>query len=75
MELARGNRESSEKAFKRAVELGPHTAAPHLALGGFYWATSQWPAAERELTEALNLDRKLQILALVAEIAASAPGR
>ena len=31
-------------------------------------------AAQRE-TEALNLDRKLHILALFAEIAATAPGR
>ena len=56
MELERGERSASEKAFKRAVELSPATAAPHLALGGFYWATSQWPDAEQKLIQALTIE-------------------
>src|SRR4051794_16961451 len=35
IELGRGRREAAETAFKRAVELAPKSAAPHLALGSF----------------------------------------
>src|SRR5262245_49630256 len=38
LELGRGNRDSAEQAFKRAVELAPKAAPSHLALASFYWS-------------------------------------
>jgi tetratricopeptide (TPR) repeat protein len=46
LELGRGRRDAAEAAFKRAVELAPATAASHLALGSFYWASAQLAGAE-----------------------------
>src|SRR4029077_1486342 len=55
LELARGNRDQAEAAFKRATEIDPKSVRARLALATFYWRTSNLPAAERELKVAIQL--------------------
>ena len=47
-----GKPAAAEDAFKRAVELAPKSAATHLNLGNFYWATGRGAEAEREFERA-----------------------
>ena len=54
LELARGNRDQAEAAFKKAIEIDRKSVPARLALANFYWSTGSLPAAERELKAALD---------------------
>ena len=58
LQMALGNRELAEAAFRRAVELDGTSAAARLAFAGFYWSGGDVVAAEREFKKALELDPK-----------------
>ena len=56
LELSRGQRDTAEAAFKKAVELEPRSLQANLALANFYWLTGQPARAEESLKRALDLD-------------------
>ncbi len=58
IELSRGKRDAAEKAFLKAVERAPRSAAPQLALGHFYWLTGDAPRAEASFKSALAVDAR-----------------
>src|SRR5262245_21773952 len=58
LQLAQGNRNAAEAAFKRAIEVDPKSSVAHRNLGGYYWSAGDRLKAERELKAALALDPK-----------------
>jgi tetratricopeptide (TPR) repeat protein len=58
LQTIRGNRLEAETAFKKAVELAPKAAAPHLALANYYWSAGNLPETEQELKAANSLEPK-----------------
>jgi tetratricopeptide (TPR) repeat protein len=56
LEMGRGNRESAQKAFVKAISLEPRSINAHLALANFYWVTEQWTGAEGALRRAVEID-------------------
>ena len=58
LQIAKGNRDAAEVAYKRAVELDPKSVAAGAALGKFYWLTGRESDAEREFRRIHELDPK-----------------
>lgn len=56
-ELARGDAEAAERAFRRAVELDQKNVRPRLALAQFLRGAARFDEAEPVLKEALAIDR------------------
>ena len=56
LKLSRGRNEEAETAFRKAIELDPTSAKPHIALGYYLWAVRRVPEAEAAFTRALALD-------------------
>lgn len=58
LELARGNTQEAEAAFKRAVAAQPRSVQPLHALANFYQTLSRFDEAEAALKNALALDSR-----------------
>ncbi len=55
LQLAQGDREKAEQAFKRAIDLAPKSPEARLALANYYWISGKLDLAEQTLKEALVL--------------------
>jgi tetratricopeptide (TPR) repeat protein len=56
LQLARGDLEKAEQAFRKAVELDPGAASAWIALANFFWARERFAEAEASLVKARELD-------------------
>jgi tetratricopeptide (TPR) repeat protein len=55
LQLAQGNRERAEQAFKRAIDLAPKSPEVRVALANYYWMSGKADLAEPLLKEALAI--------------------